>query len=288
MVTIKRASWINCVSIIIPYIFIVGVFQVFAYFLLGIPVGDAELNRTSWEKFIIVFFGAVGTFFTIWLFRIYIDKESIKSLGLDFLVISEKECRWAIFMPALIMSFAFFLLLFTRQIQYIQTKFSLNELILNCAIFILVAFTEELFIRGYILNNLMGSINKFLALIISSVIFAIMHLANPNINLISFTNLILAGILLGLPCIYRRNLWPSIAFHFSWNFFQGSIFGFNVSGLNGYSIIAQMRRGDTIWNGGSFGFEGSILCIMLQVFSIVILYFLFEKRLKFRNPVVSG
>ncbi|MNK38456.1 CAAX amino terminal protease self- immunity [compost metagenome] len=286
MVTIRRTSWINCVSIIIPYLFIVGIFQVFAHFLLGLPVGDAELNRTSWEKFIIVFFSAVGTFSTIWLFRVYIDKESIKSLGLDFLDISGKEFRWAIFMPVLIMSLAFFLLLFTKQIQYIQFKFSLNELILNCAIFILVAFTEELFIRGYILNNLMGSINKFSALIISSVIFAIMHLANPNINLTSFSNLILAGILLGLPCIYKRNLWLSIAFHFSWNFFQGSIFGFNVSGLNGYSMITQMRRDDTIWNGGSFGFEGSILCIMLQVFCIVILYFLFEKRLKFRNPVV--
>ncbi|SOD19872.1 CPBP family intramembrane glutamic endopeptidase [Pedobacter xixiisoli] len=284
MVTIRRTSWINCVSIIIPYLFIVGIFQVFAHFLLGIPVGDAEINRTSWEKFTIVFFGAVGTFFTIWLFRIYIDRESIKSLGLDFLNMFEKECRWGMLMPVLIMSLAFFLLLFTKQIQYIQIKVSLNELILNCAIFILVAFTEELFIRGYILNNLMSSINKFLALTISSIIFAIMHLANPNINLISFTNLILAGILLGLPCIYRRNLWPSIAFHFSWNFFQGSIFGFNVSGLNGYSMITQMRKDDTIWNGGSFGFEGSILCIMLQVFCIIILYFLFEKRLKFRNP----
>jgi len=278
MVTTRRGSWINCVSIIIPYIFIVGTFQVFAYFLLGIPVGDAEINRTSWEKFIIVFLGTVGTFFTIWLFRIYVDKESIKSLGLDFLFISEKECRWGMFLPALIMSFAFFLLLLTNQIQFIQIKLSLNELILNCAIFILVAFTEEIFVRGYILNNLMGSINKFLALIISSVIFAIMHLANPNINLTSFTNLILAGILLGLPCIYRRNLWPSIAFHFSWNFFQGSIFGFNVSGLNGYSVITQMRRDDTIWNGGSFGFEGSVLAIIIQIICALALYFYFSKK----------
>lgn len=278
MVTIKRTSWINCVSIIIPYLLIVGIFQVFAHFLLGISIGGGELNRTSWEKFIIVFLGAVGTFFTIWLFRVYVDKESIKSLGLDFLVISKKECVWAMSMPALIMSLAFFSLLFTKQIQYTQSKFSLNELILNCATFILVAFAEELFIRGYILNNLMGSINKFLALIISAVVFAIMHLANPNINLISFTNLILAGILLGLPCIYRRSLWPSIAFHFSWNFFQGSIFGFNVSGLEGNSIITQIRRGDTIWNGGEFGFEGSLFAIVSQVICIVLVYFYFSKK----------
>lgn len=179
--------------------------------------------------------------------------------------------------------FCFFLLLLTNQIQFIQIKLSLNELILNCAIFILVAFTEEIFVRGYILNNLMGSINKFLALIISSVIFAIMHLANPNINLTSFTNLILAGILLGLPCIYRRNLWPSIAFHFSWNFFQGSIFGFNVSGLNGYSVITQMRRDDTIWNGGSFGFEGSVLAIIIQIICALALYFYFSKK----APLIS-
>lgn len=122
MVTTRRGSWINCVSIIIPYIFIVGIFQVFAYFLLGIPVGDAEINRTSWEKFIIVFWGTVGTFFTIWLFRIYVDKEPIKSLGLDFLFISEKECRWGMFLPALIMSFAFFC--FFSQIKFNLFKLS--------------------------------------------------------------------------------------------------------------------------------------------------------------------
>jgi hypothetical protein len=86
----------------------------------------------------------------------------------------------------------------------------------------------------------------------------------------------LAGILLGTPYIFTQNLSIPFALHFSWNFFQGTIFGFNVSGKTIYSIISFSCPQETIWNGGKFGFEGSIICMFLQVMAIVGLAWYFQ------------
>ncbi|WP_394345110.1 CPBP family glutamic-type intramembrane protease [Formosa sediminum] len=68
--------------------------------------------------------------------------------------------------------------------------------------FILVSLIEETLFRGYILKNLIISFNKYIALSISSLLFALMHSANPSINLLSFVNLFFAGMLLGTSYIY--------------------------------------------------------------------------------------
>jgi len=70
-----------------------------------------------------------------------------------------------------------------------------------------------------------------------------------------------------------------IAFYFSWNFFQ-SLFGFNVSGLDSYSLIEFKTTQDTWANGGDFGFDGSVLAILFQLILIVVLYAVFNNKKK--------
>jgi len=75
----------------------------------------------------------------------------------------------------------------------------------------------------------MYSFGKPIALVVSAILFSIMHGQNPAFDYLAFINLFLAGVMLGLPYIFNKNLWFPIALHFSWNFFQ-SLFGFKVSG----------------------------------------------------------
>ncbi len=113
-----------------------------------------------------------------------------------------------------------------------------------------------------------------------------MHALNPNMSILSCLDLFLAGILLGVSYLFTKNLWFPIALHFSWNFFQGTVFGFNVSGLNGYSIIQQERISNNLLNGGLFGFEGSVLSMILQLIFILIIYRLYKTEnfdIAFRN-----
>ncbi len=104
-----------------------------------------------------------------------------------------------------------------------------------------------------------------------------MHIANPNMDWFSFLNLFLAGILLGITYTYTKNLWFPIALHFSWNLFQ-TLFGFNVSGQDFYSLIEFKITDNNMINGGDFGFEGSIFSVIAQVLAIGAIWFYYNKN----------
>ncbi len=231
----RHNGWLRVIAIIIPYFVIVGVFQAIGFLLSGADILDVNHEMKSEQKLIINFCSLIGTFLIIWIFMKFVDKEPLIKLGFqtknrlkDFVV--------GILIGAVVMSSGYLLLLFLEEIQFVQTLFDTKEIILSISLFIIVAIAEEVLFRGYILKNLMTSFNKYIALIVSSVIFAVMHGFNPNIDLLGLTNLFLAGILLGFSYIYTKNLWFPIALHLSWNLFQ-TVFGFNVSGQDTYSLI---------------------------------------------------
>ena len=131
---------------------------------------------------------------------------------------------------------------------------------------------EEIMVRGYMLNNFMSSMNKYFALIVTSFCFMIIHLMNANISIIGMINLFLAGLLLGIFYIHKTNLWFPIGMHLTWNFFQGPVFGYEVSGFHTQSIITQEIKGNPIITGGEFGFEGSILATVISIIMIVVIH----------------
>ena len=158
--------------------------------------------------------------------------------------------------------------------------------------FILVAFVEEIIVRGYVLSNLMESMNRWLALFISAVFFSIMHSGNPDITLMALLNIFVAGVLLGVNYIYTKNLWFAIFFHFAWNFFQGTIIGYHVSGLSIDTGLFEIYiNGPDEITGGLFGFEGSAFALILQVIAIISLAMYYEnrygKRIVKANKVVT-
>ena len=279
----KSQGWKNILKLIIPYIFIVGTCQMIGYYFAGLDITNYQnIHKTPKESFIVTFSTLVSTFITVWLFRKFVDKKTFASLGFEKILIA-KDIFIGLILGFIIMLSGFTCLILSKQLEFLTIQFNLTDLLLSIGIFIFVAISEEVLLRGYILNNLMTSFNKYFALIISSVIFSLLHVANPNFNLFSLFELFISGLFLGLAYIYTKSLWFPIALHFSWNFFQGTIFGFNVSGIEQYSLIVTKYKTANIWNGGGFGFEGSILSVFFQLFSIVIIILIFKKRLTKNN-----
>jgi hypothetical protein len=103
-----------------------------------------------------------------------------------------------------------------------------------------------------------------------------MHLGNPNIGMLPLANLFLAGIFLGVYRIHKNNLWFPIGAHLMWNYLQGPIYGFEVSGNKINSLFEQKLKGHEVLTGGNFGYEGSII---LTVFLIISIY-LMDKRFR--------
>lgn len=272
----KPQGWLRILMIILPYIFIVGVFQIIGGSLIGFSYDDLEIEKDPIQRLVIQLFSFLGTILVVWIFLRRIDKEKFLDIGLRLK--NNFKSLWVGFaIGTLIMFLGYGLLEMLGEINFQRINFDFNQILVSILIFILVSLTEEIFFRGYILRNLMYSFNKYIALLISAILFSLMHGFNPNIDIIGFSNIFLAGILLGITYIHTKNLWFPIALHFSWNFFQ-TFLGFNVSGQNTYSAIDFKITEETILNGGSFGFEGSILSLIAMIITIIAISIYFRGK----------
>ena len=149
--------------------------------------------------------------------------------------------------------------------------------------------TEEIVTRGWLLNVLSTKYNIGVGLLISSTLFGLMHLTNPNVNYIAVINIILVGLFYGLYVIKTNDLWAVCGMHSAWNFAQGNIFGFKVSGLDVSvgSLIDLNLVGSDFVTGGIFGPEAGITATFILLASIGILLFIDKKRYFSNKPLKS-
>ena len=272
----KHMGWIRVLLLIIPYFFIVGGFQLLGSLIAGVKISDSDPITSSEQQLITSLFNLLGNFLLLWVFMRFVDKEKFVTLGFQ-IKNRGKEFIVGIIAGAIIMGGAYTTLLLLNEIEFVKLTFSIRELFISILIFLIVAVVEEVLLRGYVLRNFMVSFNKYVALILSSTIFALLHGFNPNISWFSLVVIFLAGILLGISYIHTKNLWFPIALHFSWNFFQ-THFGFNVSGLDTYSIIQTRIIENNLLNGGAFGFEGSIFSVATEIVGIVAIGYYYTKQ----------
>jgi membrane protease YdiL (CAAX protease family) len=144
-------------------------------------------------------------------------------------------------------------------------------------VFVLGAAFEEAFFRGYLLQTLSRARLAWVAIALTSVFFASAHLGNQNANAVSTINTALAGIWLGLAYLKTRNLWFPFGIHLTWNWFQGAIFGVEVSGITQFTtapILREIDSGPAWLTGESYGLEGGIACTIALIVSMALIYFL--------------
>lgn len=214
-----------------------------------------------------------------------IEKNALSSLGfvkrnwLKYLV-------WGILLSLLQMG----VIALVYQVGGIGS-FELNELSLEPILFILGLFpfwllqggTEEVATRGWLLTRIAARTNLPFAIAISSSLFGILHMGNAGVTFLSVLNIILDGVLAGLLFIYTDSIWLVVAQHGTWNYVQGNLLGFQVSGTGADASIFSFTMGDgPDWlTGGAFGAEGSIITTLVLLVSLVIVYRLGERKEKF-------
>ena len=239
-------------------------------------ISDPELIMENKMMLLMMVCQLIGTIFTVGLFQKFISRQDFVSIGLNFVGFKIDFYKGLLAGAVLICSG--FILLTVLNLTLIDlTYFSFYDQIFYFFLFTIVSLNEEIAIRGYILHNLSSSFNKYVALIISSLVFMIMHLGNPNIGILPLVNLFLAGIFLGIYTIHKNNLWFPIGAHLTWNYLQGPIFGFEVSGNKINSLFEQKPNGHELLTGGNFGFEGSIILTLFLMISIFYMDRYFQK-----------
>ena len=285
----NHKGWLTAILSIIPFFIFVSFFQGLGAGLSSV-LGERGIIDFDFDKYleiehmrdflvadtIIQYFDLVGVLLLLWIFMTFVDKEPFIKLGFS-LKGKVNDIILGMTLGLLLMAVGYTILILLGEIKFIEFNYNLINIILLFILFIAVSFAEETYVRGYVLKNLLQSFNPIISLIISSAIFSLLHFFNPNVNYIALTELFIAGILLGISYVYTKNLWFPIALHLSWNFFQ-VMFGFNVSGMDTYSLIEFEIIENNNMNGGDFGFEGSYLSIL---FSLILMYFLWKYYKKF-------
>lgn len=284
-----KYGWLRAVLFLIVALIVTGLMQYVGIILATLASGNPlsslsgktitqimeSLNLPS-EIFIQIL-GFGGMLLIAWIFRKFIDKKPFISLGLDiknYVGDFLKGFGWGVG----IISFGFVALYFTGNIAITSIQFNFGSFIGYFVFFIIVALNEEIMVRGYMLNNLFDSMNKYVALLITAVLFGAMHMGNPNASSISLINIILAGLILGIYYVHKKNLWFPIGMHLSWNFFQGPVWGFEVSGTSSTGIFTLERLGHDLVTGGEFGFEASILATIIIAASTLAIHFQYKKQ----------
>jgi membrane protease YdiL (CAAX protease family) len=134
------------------------------------------------------------------------------------------------------------------------------------AFFAIAAAHEELLCRGFVFQALVSGLGARWATILTSAVFAALHMRNPNFSGLAMATTFAAGVLFAIAYLRTRSLWLATGAHLGWNFSMGSILGMPVSGLRFFGEAAPLHTtiGEPMWlTGGPYGPEAGAAALVV-------------------------
>ena len=145
-------------------------------------------------------------------------------------------------------------------------------------LYLAVAFYEELLFRGYYLQNITEGMGMIFGVGLSSAVFGLAHITNPDASPAAALGILGAGAFLAFGWVRTRQLWLPIGLHLGWNFFEGPVFGFPVSGTSSFRLIQQSTVGPTLATGGPFGPEAGLVVLPALLLGGILVWLLTRGR----------
>ena len=144
---------------------------------------------------------------------------------------------------------------------------------------ILPGFMEEMAFRGILFRWIEEFGGSWAALAITSALFGLAHILNPNATWFSsFAIAVEAGVLLGGAYMLTRSLWLPMGLHAAWNFTQGEVFDVPVSGIDEHGLVQAKLSGPALLSGGTFGLEASLIALTIATAAGVWLVYLTVRK----------
>ncbi|HEV3303784.1 MAG TPA: type II CAAX endopeptidase family protein [Planctomycetaceae bacterium] len=264
------------------------VVQLILFILVQIALGilGALLGKTTVSTVAVIALYPVLGAGMIWLVARYIDRRRVADYGFRL-----NSGWWTNFSFGVVLGAALMTGIFLTErwecwisvtpVSTTESGLAVGPAVLLSLLFYLtVAWMEEFTSRGYQLRNLSeGIVGRWLgpraaigvSLVVTSGVFGVLHVLNPNATTVSSLNIMLAGILLALPYVLTGELAISIGLHLGWNFFQGTVYGFPVSGSQpSRRLLILEQSGPDLWTGGAFGPEGGLVGIVATLVGCVL------------------
>lgn len=152
-----------------------------------------------------------------------------------------------------------------------------HAITLGAWLFVWAALLEELLFRGFLFQRLVDGAGATLALVVMAVLFAVAHWGNPGMHGATETwatiDTILGGLTLGLAYLRTGSLALPFGIHFGWNWVQGSLLGFDVSGFHQAGWLLPHMLDKPQWlTGGAFGPEASVFAVVIDSLAVLLLW----------------
>jgi membrane protease YdiL (CAAX protease family) len=157
--------------------------------------------------------------------------------------------------------------------------------------FILQGTSEEIPLRGYLLQSLDEWLGPVGATLVTAIGFSLLHLFNLTLvdffNPLALVNIALFGVVAAYAYFVTRRLWLPAAMHAGWNFAMGPVASLPVSGL-AYRGLLRTTVGQELWmvTGGDFGPEGGVLATLALLAGWAVIW-LWARRRKSIGPQVE-
>lgn len=153
------------------------------------------------------------------------------------------------------------------------------SLLLSLEYYFIGACCEEIIFRGIILRFIGIRWNAVAALVISSVLFGLLHINNHGMTWMGIAGIVLVGFLFGSMYLYSGSIWMPLGIHWIWNVLEDIVFGSAVSGVSSDGSMIQARfHGSDLMTGGSCGIEASVVTMVFAI--IVTICFLLRSKEK--------
>lgn len=178
------------------------------------------------------------------------------------------------------------LVLMGLGIYRIQGLNPIGYLIPGIAMAVSSSVFEELLFRGVLFLSVERWFGSWAALVVSSLVFGLSHLLNPEATLEGALFIAAeAGVLLAAALMLTRRLWLSIGFHMAWNYTQSAIFSGAVSGNEAAAgLIRSTIQGPELLTGGQFGVESSVLALGVCTATGIVMLVMAVRRGKIVPP----
>lgn len=148
-------------------------------------------------------------------------------------------------------------------------------------LYLFQAFGEEVMYRGSFMMAVARKNGPWIAVVATSLLFSLHHHINSGYGPVAFVNLFLLAAILGMVTFLTDRIWAATAIHAAWNFFQGSVFGVNVSGVTpdpATTLMSSVAQGNSLVSGGEMGIEGSVVATVVLAAALVALIIIARRR----------
>lgn len=243
------------------------------FFLFGGTMAEGQAMPTPmFSFFLLATTGFPLIFGVLWI--LFFERRSLKSFGLNINLTGLMRIARGFLLGVLAMGFGVYFLSALDMATLSAPTFpagwaGLWPLALLIIAWLVQGTSEEVLLRGILFQSIAARHGLVAGLIISSLLFSLLHGLNPNTTPLFFVNLIVYSLFACIYVLREQSLWGIAGFHGAWNFAQGHLFGIPISGADmaADQVIHVTPTGPELITGGAAGLEGGLAATLALIVS---------------------